>query len=40
MSATGFGVFCLLGFLFPVPLLAWLDRPRHARSKTEASHRK
>jgi hypothetical protein len=28
MSAAGFGLFCLLGFLIPVPLLAWLDRPR------------
>jgi len=28
MSATGFAVFCLFGFIVPVPLLAWLDRPR------------
>jgi hypothetical protein len=28
MSAIGFGLFCLLGFLLPVPLLAWLDRSR------------
>jgi hypothetical protein len=30
MSETGFGLFCLLGFLIPVPLLAWLDRPRRS----------
>jgi hypothetical protein len=28
VNATGFGLFCLLGFLLPVPLIAWLDRPR------------
>jgi hypothetical protein len=28
MSTTGFAIFCLVGFLVPVPLLAWLDRPR------------
>jgi hypothetical protein len=28
MSAAGFAVFCLVGFLLPVPILAWLDRPR------------
>jgi len=28
MSAQGFAWFCLLGFLVPIPLLAWLDRPR------------
>jgi hypothetical protein len=28
MSTTGFALFCLIGFLVPVPLLAWLDRPR------------
>jgi hypothetical protein len=27
MSPQGFGLFCLIGFLLPVPLLAWLDRP-------------
>ena len=28
MSASGFAIFCLVGFLLPVPLLVWLDRPR------------
>jgi hypothetical protein len=28
MSATGFALFCLFGFLAPVPFIAWLDRPR------------
>ena len=27
MSSTGFAVICLLSFLIPVPILAWLDRP-------------
>jgi hypothetical protein len=31
MTATGFGLFCFIGFLLPVPLLAWLDRPRRRR---------
>jgi hypothetical protein len=31
MSAFGFGLFCLLGFTLPVPLLAWLDRPRRRK---------
>ena len=31
MSVTGFAIFCLVGFLLPVPLLAWLDRPRRGR---------
>jgi hypothetical protein len=26
MTSFGFGLFCLLGFTLPVPLLAWLDR--------------
>ena len=30
MSVQGFAVFCLLGFLIPVPLIAWLDRPPRA----------
>jgi len=25
---TGFLVMCFLGFVAPVPLIAWLDRPR------------
>ena len=28
MSSAGLAVFVLLGFLIPVPILAWLDRPR------------
>jgi len=31
MSSFGFGLFCLLGFALPVPLLAWLDRPRRRK---------
>ena len=31
MSSFGFGLFCLLGFTLPVPLLAWLDRPRRRK---------
>ena len=32
MTAVGFGLFCFIGFLVPVPLLAWLDRPLRRRS--------
>ena len=28
MSTNGFAIFCFFGFLIPVPVLAWLDRPR------------
>jgi hypothetical protein len=28
MTPIGFAIFCLVGFLLPVPILAWLDRPR------------
>lgn len=28
MTSTGFAVFVLVAFLLPVPVLAWLDRPR------------
>jgi len=28
MTPAGFAIFCLVGFLLPVPILAWLDRPR------------
>jgi hypothetical protein len=28
MSPTVFGIMVLLSFVVPVPLLAWLDRPR------------
>lgn len=27
MSEAGLAVFVLLGFLLPVPILVWLDRP-------------
>jgi hypothetical protein len=28
MSVTGFAIFVLVGFVVPIPILAWLDRPR------------
>ena len=28
MTSIGFGLFCFLGFLVPVPILTWLDRAR------------
>jgi hypothetical protein len=28
VSATVFGIMVLMSFLAPVPLIAWLDRPR------------
>ena len=28
MSPVAFGIMVLLSFVVPVPLLAWLDRPR------------
>lgn len=28
MSTTGFAIFVFVGFVLPVPLLAWLDKPR------------
>jgi hypothetical protein len=31
MTPTGFAVFVLIGFLVPVPILVWLDRPRRGR---------
>ncbi len=31
MSSTAIAVFVFLGFALPVPLLAWLDRPRRHR---------
>jgi hypothetical protein len=30
MSVTGFAILCVISFAAPVPLLAWLDRPRKA----------
>lgn len=29
MTPTGLAVFVFLAFLVPVPILHWLDRPRH-----------
>jgi len=29
VNANGFAIFCFFGFLVPVPILAWLDRPKH-----------
>jgi hypothetical protein len=26
MTSQAFAIFCFLGFLIPVPILAWLDR--------------
>jgi hypothetical protein len=37
MSASGFAIFCLVGFLLPVPLLVWLDRPRKPAPKSAAN---
>jgi hypothetical protein len=31
MSSTAFGILVLVSFVLPVPLLAWLDRPRKAK---------
>lgn len=28
MSSSGLAVFVVVGFLIPIPILAWLDRPR------------
>lgn len=28
MTSTGLALFVLLAFVVPVPILAWLDRPR------------
>jgi hypothetical protein len=28
MSTTAFGIMVLLSFVVPVPIIAWLDRPR------------
>ena len=30
VTPAGFAIFCLVGFLLPVPVLAWLDRRRAA----------
>jgi len=31
MSSTGLALFVFFGFAVPIPLLAWLDRPRGGR---------
>jgi hypothetical protein len=31
MTPHGFAIFCLVGFLLPVPILAWLDRSKRRR---------
>jgi hypothetical protein len=31
MSNTGFAILTFCSFLLPVPILAWLDRPKKAR---------
>jgi hypothetical protein len=31
MTPIGFGILCLLSFVVPVPILAWLDRPKGGR---------
>ena len=36
MTTTALAVFVLVSFLVPVPILAWLDRPRD-RSAAEES---
>jgi hypothetical protein len=33
MNQAGFAIYCVLGFLLPIPLLAWLDRPRPPKSR-------
>jgi len=37
MNPTGFAIFCFFGFLVPVPILSWLNRPKVSRPKEEAS---
>jgi len=31
MSSAGLAVFVIAAFLLPVPILAWLDRPRRGK---------
>ena len=38
MSGAGFALFCLVGFLLPALLLAWLDRPRGRKTGPRAPH--
>ena len=35
MTPLFFALFCLVSFIAPVPLLAWLDRPRRPRPNPE-----
>lgn len=35
MSTAGLAVFVFLGFLVPVPVLTWLDRPRTSEAESE-----
>jgi hypothetical protein len=34
MSEAGLAVFVVVGFLLPVPILAWLDRPTGWRRRS------
>jgi hypothetical protein len=34
MTPSGLAVFVLIAFVVPVPLLAWLDRPRKPPDKS------
>ena len=33
MTAAGLAIFVFLAFLVPVPILAWLDRPRSSATQ-------
>lgn len=35
MSTVGLAIFVFLGFLVPVPVLVWLDRPRDRRPEAD-----
>lgn len=39
MTVTAFALVCLFGFLLPVPLLVWLDKPRGAKASTAQTQR-
>jgi len=32
MTVTAFALVCFFGFLLPVPVLVWLDKPRTAQA--------
>jgi hypothetical protein len=34
MTARTFAIICFVAFLIPIPLLAWLDRPRAKSRET------